>query len=249
MLSRRAVLVLLFAIGACGAPAKPPIEMPPPEPPAAVTVPPADAAPPVQQAAAPAATSAISGSTPTSGFTPRVVDPPPPSCTGTSLDLDAILAAKACRTKANAEPPPATLAVRTDPAELRVAPGEHVDFALVFTNRGSESIDVDLEIGCGRFSLEAYDRAGKRADYINTTCGFGTGCGRGAVRLTLPPGGTITKVLGFNANVVKPDAACHDTLSGSMKAGTYELRIGTPLVVPKKAFEFRVVKTPLVVAP
>ena len=170
-------------------------------------------------------------------------------CTGAALDLDDIESQHACRARGKAAPPSRELAIATAPSELRVAPGGHVDFAVVFSNHGSAPLTLDLEVGCGRFTLEAYTRAGQRADYINTTCGFGTGCGRGLVRVTLAPGGTLKKKLGYDATVTTLDGSCHEQPGGPLKPGKYELRIQTPAAGSDKAFDFRLVKTSLTVAP
>jgi len=252
-------MAVVLLVTACG-PAVPAVEGPPTEPsnrPPVVelTTPPASATTtPLAEVTAPAA-AATTTSTPAApsseaALTPGSSAPHEPAadpCAGARLDLDEIVSKRACRARGKAAPPPAAISIRTEPAELLVATGGHVDFAVVFTNKGSAPASLDLEVGCGRFTLEAYDRAGKRADYINTTCGFGTGCGRGLVRVNIAPGGTLRKALGFDAKVTTLDASCHDTPGGPMKAGKYELRVWPPATNTGKPFDFRMVKTRLTV--
>jgi hypothetical protein len=174
-------------------------------------------------------------------------EPPPSPCAGASFDFDELVQKQKCGVSGKPAPPASEVTIHTEPPALQVAPGGHVDFDLVFQNPGTAALDLDLNIGCGRFSLEAYDAAGRRADYVNTTCGFGSGCGTRVIRVTLEPGGTLRKRLGYDASVTKVDEECRDVPAGPMRRGRYRLRIGTPAVNSSRSFDFREVEVEIVV--
>jgi hypothetical protein len=51
------------------------------------------------------------------------------------------------------------------------------------------------------------------------------------------------------AQITTLDGSCHEQPGGPLKAGKYELRVGTPAVTSDKASDFRLVKAMLTVAP
>jgi hypothetical protein len=195
--------------------------------------------------------SAAGDSAPPSGSILAVVEKgseaPVDPCGGSMLDLDVLLRKNACRLAGHAVPPPDDFVVRVEPAEVVVASGASAEITVVIENTGAAPGTFDLDVGCGEFSIEVYDHAGRRADYVNTTCGFGRGCGRGRMQAVVAPGGTARKVLEFRAEVTEVDENCREKPGGSMRPGRYELRVSTPVVESVKAFDYRVVTAKLVV--
>ncbi len=127
---------------------------------------------------------------------------PTDPCEGESLDFDVLVSA--CSVLEKPAPLPAGISVRVEPAKLEVGSGGHVDFSVVFANGGQAPATFVVDVACGGFEVGAYDQRGNRADVISSaSCSHGSSCSGGPVQVTLPPGGTLKKRLGFRAAVRK----------------------------------------------
>jgi hypothetical protein len=143
-------------------------------------------------------------------------------CRGAAFDLDALPAR--CRVSGGAKPASGIVATLTlERASVRS--GEEIQGTLTFTNGSPEEVELDLKPGCGRVELQAFDRD-KRADWINPSCGFGSGCGGAVYRLVLMPGGTMTKRVRYAAKRARFTRSC-ERVDAPLPAGRYELRAET----------------------
>jgi hypothetical protein len=214
---RRPTLVLLLA-AACSPAASPPTV--PPVTTAAATVPLAvEAAPPGPLVVAGTMNATSPG--PALPPAPVVADP----CRGMVFDLAAL---PDCATHHPTDPPSQTskLAVSLVPDSPRMPAGAIQGVSVVFTNKSSEALPVDVHSGCSLFELGAYDAAGVRKDLVIGSCGRGGGCGGSVLRLVVEPGGTLTRHMTFKAEVtrVMPAQDCRDVDAGGLPPGKYQLR-------------------------
>jgi hypothetical protein len=220
----RLLPVLPLVLLACSAGTPPPADPPtvalapaPVETAAAAPLPPAEPAPTATAVAdAPSA--------------PRAPDP----CTGADLDLDVLASGKDCdvRREAGPPPPPQAVGVELVPARSRIRPGEAVDLTAAIVNKTAELLELDLPMSCGKdhqFEVEALNAKGERADRINTSCGYGMGCGRRTLHVALAPSGRVRTKLTFSASAEKTDAHCDWKPAGPLRPGAYTLRVSTPL--------------------
>jgi hypothetical protein len=184
----------------------------------------------------------------------RVVEPPPdrPACAGADVDLDAILASKACRVDEDAQPPwPASdLGLEIGNKSVTVPSGESITLELVIVNRSHDEGALDVE-NCGgkarRWSTEVVDRAGHRVDYV-ARCGHGSGCMRDTRRVTLAPGGRAHVAVSFRAVTLTEDGQCKKT-EAPMRPGRYTLRVVTPFRDPDPAHGMSAVTERFATAP
>jgi hypothetical protein len=82
-----------------------------------------------------------------------------------------------------------------------------------------------MKPGCGTVELQAF-KGGKRADWVNPSCGFGSGCGGAVYRVVLVPGGTLTKRVRYAARLARFTRSCA-RVDAPLPAGRYELRAET----------------------
>src|SRR5690242_18776595 len=122
-----------------------------------------------------------------------------PACTGTDIDLAAVLANKKCRAGADAPPTPASAAqdvkVTLTPSDTKVKPGGHLDLALDLTNSGTAAIPLyfagDLTLATtvkdakGKMIAPPAGNAPKNAD---PSCADKP-CKNPESHIVLPPGG------------------------------------------------------------
>lgn len=211
---RRPLLALLLA-AACS-PAGPPPAAIPPLTTATVAVPPPGEPPPP----APIASATAPAEPP-----PPPQPPPPDPCVGAAFDLDAL---PDCSTHRRGEPPSQTagLAVALVPDAPRVRSGETLGATVVFTNKGSAPLPLDVKGGCTSYELGVYDARGARRDYVLGDCGTGGGCGGSVLRLVVAPGGTLVKHLHVAARVIQRSSKtrCEDFDAGGLPPGKYTLR-------------------------
>jgi hypothetical protein len=120
----------------------------------------------------------------------------------------------------------AKFAVALIPDAPTVRSGEVLGVSVVFTNKTSAELTVNVFAGCAEFDLGAYDRSGVRRDQVVTDCGLEGLCGGGATQLIVEPGGTITKHLRFTARVTRITAKtnCQHVDAGGLPPGKYSLR-------------------------
>ncbi len=188
-----------------------------PPPPAPVSAPVVEASP--REAAAPADAGPPVESVPAVEATPADAGPPVDPCRGSAFDLDAL--PDACRVSDRAKPASGMVATLTLDRES-VRAGEEVQAKLTFTNETADDKELVIKPGCADVELQAF-KANKRADWINPSCGFGTGCGGPVYRLVLVSGGTLTKRARYAARLVRYDRSCH-RVEAPLPAGRYELR-------------------------
>lgn len=142
------------------------------------------------------------------------------TCKGKSFDLAAL--PKECATRqTNHVPESLTASVAVDAPS--VAPAGEVGVTVTFTNPTAEVVDVVLSTGCAYLEAQAF-KGNARADYVNTTCGFGRGCGSSAYRVALEPGGTLTQRLPYTARVARWGKECVKKET-PLPPGKYELRV------------------------
>ncbi len=191
-------------IGACASPARPPpsdvapaISIPKLEPTKEAEV----APPPVVDAGAP-------------------VDP----CRGTSFYVDAL--PKSCQTQDRSKGQAVSLPAEMTLDASSVKPGAEVGVTVTFTNDKAEDVELTIRPGCARFGVQAF-QGNKRADFVNASCGFGTGCGGHAYRIVLAPGGTLTAQARYKATVERMSKKCESSYA-PLPPGKYELRVEPP---------------------
>ncbi|MGH7281043.1 MAG: DUF4232 domain-containing protein [Polyangiaceae bacterium] len=170
-----------------------------------------------------------------------------PACTGTDIDLAAVLLTKKCRAGASAPATPASAAqdvkVTLTPSDTKVKPGGHLDLALDLTNSGSASIPLyfsgDLTLGIsvkdakGKIIAPPAGNAPKNAD---PSC-IDKPCKNPESHLVLPPGGKAHAKIGWDAVKVAwpakgPTTCCtihvDAVAKGPLAAGTYTVKIPLP---------------------
>jgi hypothetical protein len=192
---------------------------------------PASASPPPAPSAVPASTTgsaAASPDTPPSAPSASTGSPPPapPSCSGDSVDLDALFAAAACIGEGGlAVPDKSDLAIRVAAASPSVAAGDGALLTVSLVNQTDRSLQVALS---DHFGFWVSDAAGKRADVIEECPGlFGLLVPLNNVYVTLSPHGEAHKTLRFVATTERRGCSGHRV--EPMKPGPYQLVVVTPL--------------------
>ncbi len=170
-----------------------------------------------------------------------------PACTGTDIDLAAVLANKKCRAGADAPPTPASAAqdvkVTLTPSNAKVKPGGHLDLALDLTNSGTAPIplyfagDLTLAVSVkdakGKTIAPPAGNAPKNAD---PAC-MDKPCKNPESHLVLPPGGKAHAKIGWDAVKVGwpakgPTTCCtihvDAVAKGPLAAGNYTVKIPLP---------------------
>lgn len=211
--------VVVCAVAACApaAPAATPSAGPPPP----VTVPSANPTPPS------ASTPSPSSSPPPEPAQPAASVPAPASdpCRGSSFDLDHL--PNGCYGSGQRGVTPASaLTARVEPDAPKVRSGHTVGVTVTFTNRTSGDAVLRFQPRCMEFDVGAYSK-GKRADYIDKDCGYGSGCGGPEVRVVVEAGGRLVRHLKFSARVrrVSSKNDCSEVDAGGLRPGRYDLEV------------------------
>ncbi len=178
------------------------------------------------------------------GAVPSFADPP--LCRGAKLDLDAIVAAGACRVKDDNAPLPADVTLALDPATVVVKSGGTAKANAVLTNPSDAAIEVHVHTVRGKGpSSELRDNAGARIDLGRSTCGSGSVVDRSTLALTLEPHGTASVAVevdgrllvaglvsdspqgAFSGMAGRAQPQCKESRSGKVKPGKYALVVHT----------------------
>ena len=160
------------------------------------------------------------------------------ACTGTHLSLSWMYEEKSCAAPATALSPlpPGAIATRIDPPSITLRAGEAMQAMVVIENTTDAPLSVDYKLSCIVAGLKTsiVDARGERADVI-TKCGYGSGCGGRASRVTLDPKGDARIRFEVRATFVEEGADCDAGPPQPMKPGTYEVRARMPFGPPDAA--------------
>ena len=224
---RLVTLVPVVAMASC-APIDPPVA---PEPVSVSTAPTVEAATvPVPQ---PTASSQVTSVEAPEEATPGALRR---SCAGTHLDLRWMLDSNACRTsdKKRLDAPAGALTTRIEPAELHLASGDATQAMVVVVNATSKPLEFDLRLSCvvEVMRVTIRDQKGDRADIIQK-CGYGSGCGGPAARLTLEPGGDARVAIDVKAVFQVEADGCKLGPEQPMKPGRYSVHVEMPFGPPE----------------
>lgn len=237
-----------FALGAC-------MEKPPAPPPDAPVEPFVTASPPAS--ASVTAVPVASAPPPTPPAPPTTIERPA-SCVGTGFDLDKLFEPSKPQAGRNGpaplvadceyKGPEAALAALGGPDAIDIqitveptplSPGAKGKLLATFKNVTSAPRTVLFIRACddALLAATALGADGERADLVKTDwgCGVSRGCQFQMVAVTLEAGGTATASGAYAAKMMKLDPApCTESPAGLLKAGTYDLRVVTPLQYVEK---------------
>jgi hypothetical protein len=117
-----------------------------------------------------------------------------------------------------------TTSVKPDAPTVRS--GQTLGVTVTFTNHTSSDAELRFRPNCTQFEVGAYSK-GKRADYINKDCGFGSACGGPLFRVVIIAGGTLVQHMTFSARVrrVSSKTDCNDVDAGGPRPGRYDLEV------------------------
>jgi hypothetical protein len=173
-------------------------------------------------------------------------------CTGRDIDLDTALIQKVCEIETEKEAPykdvSKVLEVKINLGAKKVPPGQHVDVVVTYTNKGQLPLSLDFMIDpVPRFTVEAYDAKGKRADVPKgdpppppKDATERLPSAQSTARIIISPFGIARVKLGWDAVRTKwaPEKYKGTPIevgyprkpAGPLPAGKYQLRVATPLV-------------------
>ncbi len=175
-------------------------------------------------------------------------------CVGFEMgNLDEVLNKIACEAPLpkiddKALDPKDRLEVKLSASPLKVAPGQHADLYLSFTNKTKQPLPLTFTIDpTPRFEVETYDAKSKRVDMPSGNppplpkgmAARTPGEPKGA-RITLAPNGTARIRIGWDAVKMKwapdkvrgtpPERGYPRTAAGPLAKGKYTIRVVSPLV-------------------
>lgn len=182
------------------------------------------------------------------GATSETPEKKPDVCTGFEIDLMNALSQSACEVTTKSAAKPRDLKgivdIKVTASSPTVSPGGHVDLTVTFTNKGKEPIALDFNIDpLPRFVVEAYDSKGRRAELPAqkepTRKDSPPAASVSTARVTLVTSGTAKVTVGWDAKKTRwapekvkgtpPEQGYPRVPTGPLGAGTYSLRVVTPL--------------------
>lgn len=151
-------------------------------------------------------------------------------CRGLRFDLDAPDARCLVPHDRLASPDFAALAIRLREAPARVRSGETATFTLDLENASTVPLDVPVPEGCLVWETVA---SNARASSFESECGGLCGSGPTMTRVTLEPGGLLTKKIDFAATRMQVvGEECETRDGGPLPPGDYTLSITLPWTMP-----------------
>ena len=173
----------------------------------------------------------------------------PDVCTALEIDLANALSQSACEVP-NQKPQQkprelkGVLDIKVTASSATMSPGGHVDLTVTFTNKGKDPLPLDFTIDpLPRFVVEAYDKKGKRAELPigkePTRKDSSAAASISTARVTLVTSGTAKVTIGWDAKKTRwapekvkgtpVEQGYPRVATGPLGAGTYTLRVVTPL--------------------
>jgi hypothetical protein len=173
-------------------------------------------------------------------------------CTGTDLDLAAVLIQSACEIpnpspEAKAKDITALLDVKVTSTSTIVSPGGHIDLLVTFTNKSKAPLALDFQLDpTPRFSVEAYNSVNARAEMpknnppnIARPGSASEPLAPSTAEINIVPSGTAFVRLGWDAVRLKwapeklkgslPELGFPTSPAGPLPKGTYMLKVVTPM--------------------
>lgn len=161
-----------------------------------------------------------------------------PACRGAALSFATEESENEClipNTLGDDVPPspgPNDLEITAAVAEKSIAPGGIATVVVTMTNKTKSPMLLYVDLTCDDehgFPIGVFDANKKRLDFVShENCDTHTfGCTRRVLRIVLEPSGSMRKRRSFTANVTKVAADCGEVAAGSMRRGSYVLRVVT----------------------